>query len=290
MSQPVFRIAPTPSGYLHDGNAANFLVVWILARLLNGRILLRIDDLDRARFRTEYLNDIFRTIDWLGIDIDFGPSSNQDFHSNWSQHKRMEIYEQFIEYMQEDSRVYPCSCTRSNLKECNCRQIATHNEYTENSALKFHVESGRITCFKDMLKGDICINTLEITRDFIIRKKDGLPSYHLASVADDIHFGITHIVRGADLMASTIAQVELCKHTPWSHFSSIKFFHHELIRHADGNKLSKSAGDTSGRPIEKSEIRKAALCMLAANFLGKDTEAKSPEELLNECRKEDLLL
>jgi len=85
------RLAPTPSGFLHFGNAANFALNALLAQRTDGQLLLRIDDLDRARFREEYLVDIFRVIDWLGIEVTDGPTDPLDFHAYWSQEHRLNI-------------------------------------------------------------------------------------------------------------------------------------------------------------------------------------------------------
>ena len=88
----VTRIAPTPSGYLHVGNAVNFVLTHWLARVQRGRLLLRIDDFDTDRARHAYLEDVFRTLDWLAIDIDDGPSGPADFHSSWSMSTRIDQF------------------------------------------------------------------------------------------------------------------------------------------------------------------------------------------------------
>ena len=91
------RIAPTPSGLLHEGNGISFLLTYALARAYEGQILLRIDDLDAERMRLAYLDDIFRTLDWLGIEWDEGPSSVADFQQNWSQHHRLDLYQNALD-------------------------------------------------------------------------------------------------------------------------------------------------------------------------------------------------
>ena len=90
------RIAPTPSGFLHVGNAVSFLITYCLAKSENGKLLLRIDDLDRERYRKEYLEDIFYALDWLGIQYDEGPSSVADFDKYWSQHQRLSLYDDVL--------------------------------------------------------------------------------------------------------------------------------------------------------------------------------------------------
>ena len=88
---PVSRLAPTPSGFLHLGNAVNFLVTWAIVRSLKGRIHLRIDDMDGIRFRPDVLEDIFKSLDWLDLDWDTGPSGPDDFYQNFSLHKKRSI-------------------------------------------------------------------------------------------------------------------------------------------------------------------------------------------------------
>ena len=104
--ETISRIAPTPSGYLHLGNAFNFLFTWLVCKKLNGKLSLRIDDLDQARMRSEYLEDIFRTIDWLGISIDEGPSGPDDHLSNYSQVHRLALYEEAIQGIK--TYLFPC--------------------------------------------------------------------------------------------------------------------------------------------------------------------------------------
>ena len=91
------RIAPTPSGFLHAGNGISFILTYVIARAFEGQILLRIDDLDAERMRPEYVEDIFKTLDWLGLEYDEGPTSPDDFYQNFSQHKRLDIYNHLIE-------------------------------------------------------------------------------------------------------------------------------------------------------------------------------------------------
>ena len=110
------RIAPTPSGLLHEGNGASFLLTYALARAYEGQILLRIDDLDAERMRIEYLDDIFRTLDWLGIEWDEGPTSVADFQQNWSQHHRLDLYQNALEELKNtEGVVYACNCSRKQI-------------------------------------------------------------------------------------------------------------------------------------------------------------------------------
>ncbi|MEQ8535610.1 MAG: glutamate--tRNA ligase family protein, partial [Imperialibacter sp.] len=97
---PITRFAPTPSGFLHIGNIYSFLITWLLARKNNGQILLRIDDLDQERVRPEYVENIFRTLEWFGLDWDLGPSSVEQFEKEYSQLRRMEWYEAALQKLE----------------------------------------------------------------------------------------------------------------------------------------------------------------------------------------------
>ena len=115
------RIAPTPSGYLHAGNAVNFLLTAELARLHGGSLLLRIDDLDAERARPEYLDDIFHSLEWLGIAWHEGPRDAADFQRNWSQRTRIGRYQVLLDQLRRGGHLYACTCSRKELPTCRCR-------------------------------------------------------------------------------------------------------------------------------------------------------------------------
>ena len=118
------RIAPTPSGYLHIGNAFNFILTKAIANFHHASLMLRIDDIDAPRIRPEYVNDIFETLDWLGINPDKGPKSLSELNEIYSQHLHVKKYEDAIKKIRESGRVYVCKCSRTEVasgKICSCR-------------------------------------------------------------------------------------------------------------------------------------------------------------------------
>lgn len=238
-----FRYAPTPSGFLHEGNICNFILTRVLAKANHGRILLRIDDLDRERFRNSYLEDIFRQLDLFGLEYDEGPSGPDDFLKNWSQHSRIPLYQDLIRQLLSNERVFACVCSRKDIesgKTCSCH----YDKLTAHEVpLRYNTEQLPPVSWKDELAGAVNIDVHAELHNFILRKKDGLPSYQATSLADDIHFKITDIVRGEDLKASTAAQLLLSDINHHSSFQKNLFYHHPLIHHVGGEKLSKSAGD-----------------------------------------------
>jgi glutamyl/glutaminyl-tRNA synthetase len=111
------RIAPTPSGFLHEGNAFAFIITAALAKIHGATILLRVDDLDNDRKRPEYVDDLFQTLHWLGVDWKEGPTDANDLEQRWSQMHRIPLYEAALERLREKGLVYACGCSRKELSE-----------------------------------------------------------------------------------------------------------------------------------------------------------------------------
>jgi glutamyl/glutaminyl-tRNA synthetase len=292
------RLAPTPSGFLHIGNGASFVATWALARMYEGQILLRIDDLDAERMRTEYVDDIFRTLDWLGVDWHEGPFSTEDFTKNWSQHLRLDAYEKALLNLQKTGDLYVCNCSRKDIRERStnglypntCRPNRLNptskiSNYEKNTAWRIVVEEGKSVRFKNIEKTDpLSINAFfdgksSISKhfdvnlsvemgDFIVRQKNGLPSYQLASLVDDVFFGVNFIVRGEDLLHSTAAQIFLAERLNISNFLETTFWHHPLITEKNGSKLSKSEGAASLLALREAGHSAAIVVREAAKWLG----------------------
>lgn len=245
------RIAPTPSGYLHSGNALNFLITRKLAEKNGAAILLRIDDIDDERLRPEYVNDAFRVLKILGIDWQFGPIDPVDFRYNWSQQQRMHLYDALLNELVAAGAVYACGCSRKDLmghslgdEKHLCRQ--GHQPLDASDvAWRLKIPKGTIISFNDELMGHVTADLSELIPDPVVRRRDGRPAYQVASLADDVHFGIGMIVRGEDLLASTAVQLYMARILGLGTFAKVRFFHHQLIRADDGQKLSKSAGTMS---------------------------------------------
>jgi glutamyl/glutaminyl-tRNA synthetase len=292
------RLAPTPSGFLHLGNGASFVATWALARAFSGQILLRIDDLDAERMRPEYIEDIFRTLDWLGLDWDEGPFSVADFSQNWSQHLRLDVYEKALSDLKETGNLYACNCSRKDIRlnsinglyPNTCREnrlleLEKTANYEKNTAWRIRVEenkcvdirSGNFKNFPNVIAAPLRINAfsddfhVDLSQkmgDFIVRQKKGLPSYQLASLMDDVFFNINFIVRGEDLLHSTAAQIFLAEQLNQTDFLNTNFWHHPLITDADGSKLSKSEGAASLLAVREKDNSAAIVVKQAAEWLG----------------------
>ncbi|OGX91351.1 glutamate--tRNA ligase family protein [Hymenobacter coccineus] len=234
----IARLAPTPSGCLHLGNAVNFVLTWLLTRRAGGTLHLRIDDLDRARLRWPYLDNIFRVIDWLGIDYDQGPRSPDDFLRHYSQ----------LLHLPEYNAVLRRLAQRPGLLEASHRSRtgapgALVPFATPGAAWRALVPPATAVPWPDAGQGPTQVLLGEVMPDFVIRKKDGVAAYQVASVVDDLRLGTTLIVRGLDLQPSTAAQLWLAaklSETAAFNAQRIQFYHHDLLTDAAGQKLSKS--------------------------------------------------
>ncbi len=240
-NNPLFRFAPTPSGFLHIGNVANFMFTALLAKKENAQILLRIDDLDSDRTRSICIDDIFRTLELLEIEYQNGPKNTADFYKNYTQLSRLSLYEDALKYLKNENHLFACTCSRKEreVTKCTCASknidfntpnVAWRLKIDVHKKIESHSESGETSSFT-------------LNDEFVVRQKNGKPAYQLATVVDDIHFGVNRIVRGEDLFESTLMQIYLASLLPnINYFESVKFWQHPLLKDEDGVKLSKSAG------------------------------------------------
>ncbi len=227
----VSRIAPTPSGYLHIGNIYNFLQTRALVDQQGGELWLRIDDCDSSRVKTEYIKDIFITLEWLGIRWERGPRNYDDFINNYSQIRRKDYY---FKKLQEIPH-YVCNCSRKDIK--NRGITGNYDGYCRNRKLVF-VEGENLLRFES-----------SSGNDFILWSRDSHPSYQLVSVIDDIDMGINFIVRGEDLRESTKMQQDLAA-VLGKKFPEV--IYHKLILDKQGKKLAKSNFSQSIKSLRES--------------------------------------
>ena len=265
------RIAPTPSGFLHAGNAFNFLVTDKLAKATGSRLVLRIDDLDAGRTRPEYIEDVFHSLEWLGIRVDEGPSGPDDFHSNWSQHLRMPRYRYVAEALRSHDALYPCLCSRTQL------ETLSRADHTCRTQPITEVPSGTPWRLRIPEPCPVPISELDGTTEqhdlaalmpdpVILQRDTERPAYQIASLCDDLDMGITFIVRGVDLLPSTACQAYVARLLGQDAFATIRFHHHPLALGSDGLKLSKSAGSSSLKAMRESGTSPDALIASAHRY------------------------
>ena len=251
----VSRIAPTPSGYLHSGNAYNFILTYLLTRSLGGVLHLRIDDYDLGRYRREFVQNIFDVLEFLGLDYDKGAKSVSDFEQNFSFKTRAKRYENALEKLDE---IYICECTRATK---DAYENGIYTKICKDKKLKFIKDKTAIRLSVDE-NDELGRQVAAQMGDFVIYKKDFTPAYNFASVIDDEDMGVNLVVRGEDLLPCTLAQRYLAKRLNFG-FLNAKFIHHKLL--LDGaKKLSKSS---KSPPIDLSQNPKIYYKMLA-NDLG----------------------
>ncbi len=206
-SKPVVRgrLAPSPTGHLHLGNAWAFLLCWLGVRAAGGRLVLRMEDIDPDRSRPEYAAAIQRDLAWLGLDWDEGPDRGGPF-GPYTQSRRLDRYAEVIEHLTRQGHTYPCYCTRKELKSM---ASAPHAEdvgpiYPGTClALSAQERAAREA------QGRKPALRLHGGADFPLRRSDGVVSYQLAVAVDDLDQHISLVVRGADILPSTPRQVLL---------------------------------------------------------------------------------
>ncbi len=259
------RIAPTPSGYLHEGNLANMLLTHQWATALGADVHLRVDSIDAARVRPEYVEDIFEAMSWLGISYVQGPRSHEEA---WSERDRRiaRARKGLGEAQRRGLVAYACTCTRASGTAASpggcpggCR--------TKQRAF---VPGG--TSMRVMVPEDTVVRVdgrdIDVARelgDFVIWRRDDLPAYQWTSVVDDSDAGMTHILRGEDLRVSTAAQMFLARHLSDDAFVAADIRHHPLLTGPDAAKLSKSQ---LGRhePLPRTEEQRERIAELATTL------------------------
>lgn len=272
------RIAPTPSGFLHVGNLYAFLYTAQLAREHGWRLRLRIDDLDRSRFRLAYLEDIFAVLRTLEIHWEEGPADAADFVAHFRQELRMPLYQTYLQQLRDAGMVYACSCTRSQLAgheqypgTCRHKQLSLDDS---NLPWRLRIPEDAAVQLLDLQGNAQTIHLAGLLGDPVVLRKaeNGIrwPAYQLACVADDVFYETTHIVRGQDLYESTLIQLYLAQCLGLTAFTQIRFEHHPLLTSPDGRKLSKSAGDHKGHSLLEAYPSRESLLGLVKRWAGKN--------------------
>lgn len=268
------RIAPTPSGFLHLGNAMSFLITASLARHYGAKILLRIDDIDKERIKKKYVEDIFNTLELLGIPWDEGPRNYQEYKSKYSQIHRIQHYQKALEQLKQTKKLFACDCSRRKVNltspgggysgACEKRKLPFEGKDVNWRLLT----SEKTMPLNDISRPGFALTLSPLMRDFVVRRKDGLPAYQLTSVVDDMLDKVDFIVRGKDLMESSVAQLFLSEKLPKNPLKDTVFFHHRLMPDANNRKMSKSSGATSIQHLVKTGTDKAGIYRIIGEFLG----------------------
>jgi glutamyl-tRNA synthetase len=259
----ITRIAPTPSGYLHLGNAANFALTDQLASRWGAEVALRIDDMDSSRARPEFVEDIFATLEWLGISWSVGPRDRAEFERDYSMADRTEYYRSQLDLLSASGlQLFACSCSRADLAasgglRCAGPCVSADLELeTDRTALRLRIPDGAAV---QMSGSDIDLSAVH--GDVVLWRRDGLPAYHLVTVIEDRDLGVTDIVRGSDLLESSALHAWLAPYLDAPNVAEANYVHHGLIADDDGHKLSKSrleAGPLTRTAAERAQVLEIA--------------------------------
>ncbi|PIE45751.1 MAG: glutamate--tRNA ligase [Gammaproteobacteria bacterium] len=247
----VTRFPPSPTGDLHIGGVRTALYNWLLARHNKGKFVLRIEDTDTEREKSDAVAGIIEGMQWLGLDWDEGPIFQTD---------RFDRYAEVVQQLLDEDKAYPCYCSHERLDAVRERQMANKEKpkydghCRDNPQAKIDGESGGIqpvirfknptegvVLWNDLVHGELHFANSELD-DLVIQRSNGAPTYNFCVVVDDIDMGMTHVVRGDDHINNTPRQINI--------FNALgypvpKFGHVGMILGSDGKKLSKRHGASS---------------------------------------------
>jgi glutamyl-tRNA synthetase len=289
------RLAPSPTGAQHLGNARTYLLAFWSARKSAAKLVLRIEDVDSPRVKSWASQQAIDDLRWIGIDWDEGPDIGGP-SAPYVQTLRRESYRAALDRLIQMDRVYPCVCTRKDIEAAGSAPHFDHEPsvYSGTCAAwqrgdpvpdegtycwRFRTESHEVM-FEDVVLGvQTCVPSLSLG-DFPVTQKNGETSYQLAVVVDDGAMGITEVVRGDDLVASTFRQIELFQALE---LSVPRFAHVPLVCGPDGRRLAKRHGDTRLAMLREQGVSPLEIVTWAARSAGMlaDQEtAKSASELI----------
>jgi glutamyl-tRNA synthetase len=269
------RLAPSPTGALHLGNARTFLIAWLRVRSQSGTLVMRMEDLDHPKHKPGAEAAALDDLRWLGFDWDEGPDLGGPY-APYTQTERKACYAQALEVLRAKGLVYPCVCTRRDVETGQSAPHAEEGLYYPGTcrgrfqdyasacralpegrlpAWRFRVAEGETVRYKDVFRGAYAQEVSALSGDFVLARDPQGAGYMLAVVADDAAMGITEVVRGDDLLSATPRQLLLYRALG---LQPPAFLHVPLVVSEEGRRLAKRHGDTrigalreAGLPPEK---------------------------------------
>ena len=291
------RFAPSPTGYLHLGNMRTALFNYLFARRHGGKFILRIEDTDRERSKPEYEEAQKEDLLWMGIRWDEGPDTGGDY-GPYRQSERLDLYQQHIEKLIAGGKAYECYVTDQETEQMRMEAKLEHRpphfdnrgrhfskeEIEKRKAagikptVRFKVEDPMVE-MTDLVRGEVKFNLDDMVGDFVIRRADGMPTFHLAVCVDDALMKVTHVIRGEDHLSNTPKHILL---TRAMGYEPPQYGHLSLVHGQGGEPLSKRLDSVSIRMFRRHGILPEAL----ANYIallgwapGRDRELVGWEEL-----------
>ncbi|CAN2188304.1 GlnS Glutamyl- and glutaminyl-tRNA synthetases [Candidatus Nanopelagicaceae bacterium] len=293
------RFAPSPTGDLHVGNIRTALFDWAYARHTGGTFLFRIEDTDTTRVTDEYIQAAIDTLKWLGLNWDEGPEVGGP-NGPYLQSQRLDIYAKWAQTFLDQGDAYHCYCSPEELEAVreeqrkanvapgyngHCRdltadQIAAYKAQGREAVVRMRMPDGTTT-FTDEIRGDVAFDH-KFVPDFVMVRADGSPLYTLAVAVDDVMMGVTHVLRGEDLLSSTPRQIRVYQAMGIKPEEYPVFAHLPFVMGQDNAKLSKRNGEVSIAWYREQGYLPEAIC----NYLallgwspGDDRENISMKEL-----------
>lgn len=296
------RFAPSPTGRMHLGNLWIAFLNWLWTRQRGGKIILRMEDIDRDRCRKEYEEGILEDLSWMGLDFDEGPKGIYSYGPA-VQSRRYDIYDSILSAMEKKGHIYPCYCSRSRIHQVlsaphegearpvydgHCRNLPPEEResMTKNPCWRVRMEESTIS-FTDLFYGTITRTLKAGADDFVVRRADGLVAYQLAVSIDDGEMGITHVFRGNDLLDSTLGQAWLIQKLG---YQVPAYGHLPLLVDTRGIRLSKRQKGITVRELRNRGLRPEDLIGLLLHLAGGLPELRpvSLEEALEDFPFEKL--
>lgn len=288
------RLAPSPTGAQHVGNARTYLIAWLSARSHGGSVAVRIEDIDSPRIKAGAAEQALADLRWLGLDWDGEPVV---------QTARLPLYEAALDQLKRRELVYPCTCTRSDIAAAASAPHAEHEGPVYPGTCAYRTAADAVSlaaagtrfawrfrvtdspAFVDGFHGETHIDLKQTGGDFVVWKAAGTPAYQLAVVVDDADMGITEVLRGDDLIPSTPRQILLYRALG---LVPPRFAHVPLVVGADGRRLAKRHGDTRLSTLRAGGMQADELVGVLAWSCGwlERPEPVTPRELLPRFRLE----
>lgn len=316
----VGRLAPSPTGHQHVGNARTYLLTWLSIRLAQGRLIMRIEDLDGSRVRDHATQHAIDDLHWLGLDWDFGPGGLDDRPASqlvsrldprltdsvpssaldsYIQSEREPIYRFYFNELKKQGRIYPCVCSRKDIQlASSAPNLGDEGPVYPGTCREATVDTVRPHCwrfrmpdttaaFEDRVLGPQSCQLQDELGDFIVARKSGEFAYQLAVTIDDHWMGVTEVVRGDDLVLSTFRQQELYRCFNWS---VPGFVHVPLVFGSDGRRLAKRHDDIRLSHFREQGTAAEFLIGVLAHSCGltEKPEPLSANELLAHCRRQGI--
>lgn len=274
-SSVITRFAPSPTGYLHLGNARTALVNYLAARKAGGRFILRVEDTDAARSEETYLHSLLNDLRWLGLGWDEGPDLGGPA-APYRQSERHELYNTWLAKLDAQGLTYPCYCTQTELNISRkmqiaaghppryagtCRQLSAAQRAEREArglqpATRYRVPPGKVVSFDDVVHGPQRFLSDDIG-DFIVRRADGSSAFFFSNAIDDALMGVTLVLRGDDHLANTPRQLMLLEAFG---LPAPRYGHMAMMLGMDGAPLSKRHGSTSLHQLRERGYLPEAVC------------------------------